>query len=91
MSETRDGQRYYDTGDTNIEWNEHNDCERQLNEAEDKIIKLEAENAKLKDLVKIKNEFLVCYRICRTPSEKLWARYEKVKLIDQALKENKDG
>ena len=51
MSETRDGQRYYDTGDTNIERDEHSDCERQLNEAEDKIIKLQSENARLKALL----------------------------------------
>jgi len=52
----------------------------------DKCNKLQKENAKLKELVKIKNEFLICYRICRNPSEKLWARYDKLKEVDNALK-----
>ena len=53
-----------------------------------KIIKNELnENARLKELVKIKNEFMVCFRLGKRPTEKLWARYEKVRLIDNELNE----
>lgn len=50
---------------------------------------LETENIRLKELVRIKNEFLICYRLGNNPSEKLWARYEKVRELDDALKGGK--
>ena len=50
-----------------------------------------AENAKLKELVKIKNEFLVAYRLRpsrmnRNVPEKVWSRFEKLRELDTALK-----
>lgn len=58
MSETRDGQRYYDTGDTTPKFlksvTEHPDVQKLIV----RIVKLEAENARLQEAL----EKIVSYR-----------------------------
>ena len=46
----------------------------------------QAENAKLKELVNIKNEFLAVYRTGKNVPEKVWTRFEKLRELDTALK-----
>jgi len=50
--------------------------------------KLKTENAMLVEALEIKEEFLVCYRLGKRPSEKLFDRLEKNK---QALAKIKGG
>ena len=47
---------------------------------------LEEENRKLRKLVKLKNELLVCYRIGKNPTEGFWKAYEKVRELDESIK-----
>jgi len=55
-----------------------------VSEVDPVIAKLEAEKERLRELVKSKDELLVCYRIGKKPSEKL---LDKLYRLEQALKE----
>ena len=57
----------------------------------DELEKLKAENAKLKELVNIKNEFLAAYRTGKNVPEKVWTRFEKLRELDQFLKGESDA
>ena len=50
------------------------------------VVELQAENERLKELVKIKNEVLAAYRSNRNVPEKVWSRFEKLRELDTALK-----
>ncbi len=53
-------------------YDDHEDCDRQLNEAEKQILNLKARNEALEQL-------LVCYRVGKNPSEALHRKLEKTK------------
>ena len=57
-----------------------------LTELFDELAQVKAENAKLKELVNIKNEFLAAYRTGKNVPEKVWTRFEKLRELDTALK-----
>ena len=59
-------------------------CEAHKELINTKIAKLKAEKERLRELVKSKDELLVCYRIGKKPSEKL---LDKLYRLEQALKE----
>ena len=73
--------------DSNINHNLCRDCDEMIHvDCHKQITQLQAENARLKELVKIKNEFLAAYRMNRNVPEKVWSRFEKLRELDTALK-----
>lgn len=48
----------------------------------EKIAELEQENQRLRELVDAKNQLLVCYRIGKQPTEKL---FDKLKRLEKEL------
>ena len=46
------------------------------------------ENKKLRELASLRDELLICYRIGKSPTDKLLDRLKELRLFEQALKGN---